>query len=294
MSIEAADVIPILREALPEFCHAIEEHVSEWPDAPMLYLLIGALFNCAANAFWAGEEEEQLSFARRAYQIVDKMLSEGSPSVRDCFAIEMIEPLSDEAKIVEQIYPGLESILGPAGKEELAKMREWWRQHKDPIDIPRNAAAFASQAEFFVRLLEFVATDDAAILNMRYLHEVLGRLQAAAAHIPAVAPDSETAHGVEVRLELSAALELREKLPINAYSVVFDPLESAALPVTAMIEDDLADIHADLKDGLALYHAGRYQDALWQWHFSYYAHWGRHLSHAQSAIWQYLSAGNWA
>lgn len=80
--------------------------------------------------------------------------------------------------------------------------------------------------EFFVRLLEFVATDDARILSMRYLHEVLGRLQAAAARIPAVAPDSETAHGVEVRLELSATLKLREKLPINAYSVVFDPLES--------------------------------------------------------------------
>ena len=294
MSIEAAEVISILREALPEFSHAIEEHVVEWPDDRMLYSLIGVLFNCAANAFRAGEEQEQLSFARRAYQIVDKMLSEGSPLVRDCFAIEMIEPLSGDAELVEQYYPGLESILGPVGKEELAKMREWWRQHKDPLDISGNAATFASEAEFFVRLLELLATDDVRILNMRYLHEVLGRLQAAAARIPAVAPDSEPAHGVEARLELSAALKLREKLPINAYSAVFDPLESAALPVTAMIDDDLGDIYADLKDGLALYHAGRYKDALWQWHFSYYAHWGRHLSHAQSAIWQYLSAGNWA
>src|ERR1700733_9695308 len=160
MSIEVAEVIPILREALPEFSHAIEEHVVEWPDDPMLYSLIGVLFNCAANAFQAGEEQEQLSFARRAYQIVDKMLSEGSPLVRDCSAIEMIEPLSGDARIVEQYYPGLESVLGPVGKEELAKMREWWRQHKDPLDIPGNAATFASEAEFFVRLLEFLATDD--------------------------------------------------------------------------------------------------------------------------------------
>jgi hypothetical protein len=298
MSIEQAGVIPILSEALPEFSDAIREHVADWPDDPMLYPLIGSLFQHVAE-LRPGKERERLRFARRAYELVDKMLSEGSPSVRDCFAIEMIEPLSGDAEAIKQHYPGLESILGPVGKEELAKMREWWRQHKEPIDIPGNAAAFASQAQFFVHLLEFVATHDVCILNMRYLHEVLGRLQAAASRIPAVAPDAEEIQGAGVKLTPSAAAKIREKLPINAYSVVFDPLEFDPLeqnspqPVIAMLDDDLGDIYSDLTEGLTLYRAGQYQDALWQWHRSYYAHWGRHLSHAQSAIWQYLSEGNW-
>ena len=163
-----------------------------------------------------------------------------------------------------------------------------------PVDIPRIAAAFASEAERYVSWLDRAATDEGSVVNMRELHELLGLLQAAATRLPAVAPDVEGVHDSEVRLKPSAAAKIREKLPINAYSVVFDPLGHSAQPVIGMIDDDLSDIYADLMDGLTLCRAGRYQDALWQWHFSYYAHWGRHVSHAQSAIWQYLSAGNWA
>jgi hypothetical protein len=169
-----------------------------------------------------------------------------------------------------------------------------------PTDVPGIAAAFASEAARFVNWLDRAATDERSDLNMRELHELLGLLQAAATRIPWVAPDAETLHGAKVRLNPSAAAKIREKLPINAYSVVFDPLEfdpqeqNSPQPVMAMIDDDLADIYADLMDGLALYRACQYQDAVWQWHFSFYAHWGRHLSHAQSAIWQYLCAGNWA
>jgi hypothetical protein len=169
-----------------------------------------------------------------------------------------------------------------------------------PTDIPKLASAFASEAERFVSWLDRATVDEGPVLNMRELHELLGLLQAAATRIPAVAPDAETPQGVEAKLNPPAAAKIREKLPINAYSVVFDPLEfdpleqSSPQPVMATIDNDLGDIYADLMDGLALYRAGQYQDAVWQWHFSYYSHWGRHLSHAQSAIWQYLSAGNWA
>lgn len=130
MAIEQNEVIPMLREALPEFEYAIKEHVADWPDDPMLYLLIAPLFRHTAE-LRPGKERERLQFARRAYELVDRMLSEGSPSVRDCFAIEMIEPLSgDPPEVVEQYYPGLEGVLGPAGKKELATMREWGRRYK--------------------------------------------------------------------------------------------------------------------------------------------------------------------
>ena len=55
-----------------------------------------------------------------------------------------------------------------------------------------------------------------------------------------------------------------------------DPLEvSPARPVMATIADDLGDIYNDLIEGLALYSAGQSQNALWHWHFTYYAHWGQ-------------------
>jgi hypothetical protein len=52
-------------------------------------------------------------------------------------------------------------------------------------------------------------------------------------------------------------------------------------------------IYHDLRVGLVLLEKGQIENASWHWHFTYYVHWGRHLSHAQSAIWEYLSQGNW-
>ena len=133
---------------------------------------------------------------------------------------------------------------------------------------------------------------------MRDLHELLGLLQVAAARISAGPPGDEPYREMDFK-RISTA-QLRPKLPIDSYSVVFDPFEYDPLeqdppkPVMATIADDLADIYTDLMKGLVLHRDGQHQNALWHWHFSYYTHWGRHLSHAQSAIWQYLSDGNWA
>jgi hypothetical protein len=92
--IEQAEVITTLRETLPEFENAIKKHVADWDDEPaMLYILIGPLFDLVA-APRPGKERERLQFARRVYELVDKMLLEGSPPVVDCFAIQMIEPLA--------------------------------------------------------------------------------------------------------------------------------------------------------------------------------------------------------
>jgi hypothetical protein len=164
---------------------------------------------------------------------------------------------------------------------------------------PQDAAtAFASQAERYVRWLDRVVTDEVPTVNMRELHELLGLLQAAAARMSAGPPGDEPDRELDF-MRISTA-QIRPKLPIDAYSVVFDPFEYDPLeqdppkPVMAMISDDLHDIYADLMKGLTLYRAGQSRKALWQWHFTYYTHWGRHLSHAQSAIWQYLSERNWA
>jgi hypothetical protein len=158
-----------------------------------------------------------------------------------------------------------------------------------------DATAFASQAERYVRWLDRVVTDEVSAANMRELHELLGLLQAAACRLSAGPAGDEPDH--EMELKRVSTAQLRPKLPVDAYSVVFDPFEYDPLeqdppkPVMATIADDLADIYTDLMKGLVLHRDGQHKNALWHWHFSYYTHWGRHLSHAQSAIWQYLSEG---
>ncbi len=160
------------------------------------------------------------------------------------------------------------------------------------------ARDFTHNAELYVNWFDQALTDELPAINMRKLHAILALLQAAAARLAAVAPGDE----IDSDFEKGHALVdiVRKKLPVTAYSVVFDPFEYDPLevnppkPVMATITDDLSDIYRDLMEGLALYRTGQVQNALWHWHFTYYTHWGRHLSHAQSAIWQYLSEGNWA
>lgn len=82
-------------------------------------------------------------------------------------------------------------------------------------------------------------------------------------------------------------------LPFNEYCFVFNPLdESDREAILTTIEDDISGIYEDLKEGVALCDAGRYSDAIWEWRFAYYSHWGRHVAHAQAAIWQFLADGN--
>ena len=164
-------------------------------------------------------------------------------------------------------------------------------------ELLAKAHDFATNVELYVCWFDQVVSDETPIVSMRRLHEILGLLQAAAARLTGVAPNDEA--DIDFEDERDTVTILRKKLPVNAYSVVFDPLEYNPLelnppkPVMATIADDLSDIYRNTMEGLVEHRAGRIQNALWQWHFTYYNHWGRHLSHAQSAIWQYLSEGNW-
>jgi Domain of unknown function (DUF5063) len=164
-------------------------------------------------------------------------------------------------------------------------------------DLLDKAGDFAASAEVYVSWFDQAVSYETSTVDMRRLHEILGLVQAAAARLTGVAPGDEANLDIEDQRDTDGTL--RTKLPVDAYCVVFDPLEYDPLevnppkPVMATISDDLSDIYRDIKEGLVQYRAGQTQNALWHWHFTYYAHWGRHLSHAQAAIWQYLSDGNW-
>ena len=69
----------------------------------------------------------------------------------------------------------------------------------------------------------------------------------------------------------------------SAYYMMFDPFvydES----VTGSFYDDFYDIYFDLKDAAYEYEAGHINNAVWNWSFGLYNHWGDHLVNALKAL----------
>lgn len=122
MAIEERDVSRLVREAFPEFGAEVDRHIADWPDDPMIYLLVGSLFQFVADM---PEGPDRVSVASRMYALTEKMLQAGSEQVQDCFSIEMIEPLASTSAN----YPNFETSLGAFGKKDLAAKREWCRRY---------------------------------------------------------------------------------------------------------------------------------------------------------------------
>jgi hypothetical protein len=122
--IEERDVARVIKEAFAEFSAQIDQHASEWQDDPMIYILVGSLFQWVADI---PEGPTRISAAKRMYALTDKMLENGSEQVQDCFSIEMIEPLVSPSSAAH--YPNFEPALGIHGKRDLAAKREWLVQY---------------------------------------------------------------------------------------------------------------------------------------------------------------------
>jgi uncharacterized protein DUF5063 len=60
---------------------------------------------------------------------------------------------------------------------------------------------------------------------------------------------------------------------LDEYADIVDPLTSGEV-VRGALSDDLADVASDLAHGLTHYRAGRVDEALWWWQFSYLSTWG--------------------
>lgn len=67
------------------------------------------------------------------------------------------------------------------------------------------------------------------------------------------------------------------------FKCFYNPYEDPK-PVTALLSECLNDIYRDLSGGMKLYNSQRYEDAVWEWKFSFQIHWGTHLTEALHAI----------
>jgi hypothetical protein len=83
--------------------------------------------------------------------------------------------------------------------------------------------------------------------------------------------------------------ELRERLAsvlegLDEYAEVFDPYAPIPEMVRMRLSDDITDIAAALQHGDAHYVAGRIDEALWWWQFSYLSSWGAEAGAALRAL----------
>ena len=69
----------------------------------------------------------------------------------------------------------------------------------------------------------------------------------------------------------------------HCYWEIFDP-ETREEPVACSLWDDGEDIGNELMEGCRLFEAGRPQEALWHWKFSFETHWGHHAFGALRAL----------
>jgi hypothetical protein len=81
-----------------------------------------------------------------------------------------------------------------------------------------------------------------------------------------------------LRVRLAEELE-----PVDEYTEVFDPYGDNEF-VQYFLSDDLTDIAADLVHGLRHFDAGRVDESLWWWQFTYLNHWGTHAGAALRAL----------
>jgi hypothetical protein len=71
---------------------------------------------------------------------------------------------------------------------------------------------------------------------------------------------------------------------LDEYAEVFDPYGNPPEIMVYRLSDDLTAIANDLVHGLAHYEAGRIDEALWWWQFSYVSSWGAAASAVLRAI----------
>ena len=159
----------------------------------------------------------------------------------------------------------------------------------DPIDgalaaLPEDeldeiTAQISDQVEAFLLALRDVADEGRPesgvahlLLGVSQILAAGGRLGALADVVPQEPYEADTGYDPDVDL-------VRERLAdllgdSDEYVEVFDPYDAEAKPVRMRVSSDLADVATHLLHGLQHAKAGRYEEALWWWQFSYLSSWG--------------------
>ncbi len=146
------------------------------------------------------------------------------------------------------------------------------------LELRRIGEETATDAEAFLDAVTEVAAGSSPDIAIPVLLLALSQSLLAGARLGAITdvvpserfePDAGPDPDVDpVRASLANVFE-----GLDEYADVVDPLTDGTV-VQGSLSDDLADVAADLAHGLRHYRAGRIDEALWWWQFSYLSTWG--------------------
>ncbi len=164
-------------------------------------------------------------------------------------------------------------------------------QRSDVVDsdLEDFAQSVADQVASFLMAVRAIASSgDAPRAVPLLLLEVSQLLLAGArlgAHVDFVPAETyETDVGPDPDLD-----SVRESLAglldsIDLYHEVFDPYAPSPEVLSASVSDDVSAIAGSVAHGLAHHRAGRIDEALWWWQFSYVSSWGAEASGVLRAL----------
>lgn len=156
-------------------------------------------------------------------------------------------------------------------------------------DLPQEVADFAEEAERFVAWVEGNGAAGASVGREALVR--ITKLFAAALELPEMCPDNSEDDDPAAPEPVSQDIRRRlAELPVSCYLEIFDPLEleHQEEPVIGSLRDDVLDIYMDVRQGLALYRAGRGADAVWHWRFNFAIHWGEHATDAMRVLYWWV------
>jgi hypothetical protein len=155
----------------------------------------------------------------------------------------------------------------------------------DDIQLAQDVAL---DARSFLETIETVASGEAGSQAISLLLLDVARICVAGAQLGALTDVILESNVEPVVPSLPDIDELRVRLadelgPVNEYVEVFDPYAEEEL-VAYSLSDDLTEIAGDMMHGLRHFDAGRAEEALWWWQFTYLNHWGNHAGAALRAL----------
>ena len=126
----------------------------------------------------------------------------------------------------------------------------------------------------------FIATREITVNDISALMELLMRLYLSALDLPEAEP--ETVDPAASDRAAVTRITFEERIPAF-YWEVFDPFVQEDA-VCADLAEDLAQIAADLQNGMREFEAGRTGNAVFEWTFGLNCHWGNHAIDALRAL----------
>ena len=155
-------------------------------------------------------------------------------------------------------------------------------------ELTRLAVDTAADARVYIEATTTVASGTSPDVALPVVLLALSQVLASGARLGAISdvvpterfePDAGPDHDVDpLRTALANVFE-----GLDEYAEVFDPVLSGDV-VRGSLSGDLAAVAADLAHGLRHYEAGRVDEALWWWQFSYLSSWGARAASALRVV----------